>query len=125
MTNRELDILVGTKIFGLQISTGSNGFNCIPRQLEENCPSCGYDAMWNESALPNYSSDISHAWMVVDKMRSLKKYVYVLNYVDDFFRCEIREYTDKGDTLISNRSGDSPSQAICLAALEAVGVDVK
>ena len=105
---RELDLLVAEHIFGYTVFSKLNG--SIVNQHDE------LDA-------PNfYSTDISAAWEVVEKMENyfeLTKIVIELAKTKTVYTAKI---------LIGNDSfkvhSESAPHAICLAALKAKGVEI-
>ncbi len=97
MTNRELDALVAEKVMGL------NPFHFIE------------DTIFSSLKLPNYSTNIADAWLVVEK---LKTKLYRLNI------CQL--HSRKGWAFSVNMNDNEEtdtdiSKAICLAALKAIG----
>jgi len=117
---RELDALVAEKVFGAVVSWDKYAGGNHPHSPSINtpeCPSCGYDGHWDHDAVPNYSTDISAAWQVVDRLTEV------------FADMELT--VDKGmwECLFDTREivpehflagADTAPHAICLAALKAV-----
>lgn len=135
MTDRELDILIGEKIFNLKVDKSlTYSVTCHPQQFGDNCPSCGYDASWNGSDLPNYSTNMEHAWMVVEKMTENRSRNFDLlkDGDGDWFAKfdplgQEREWLKSDATDVESwvgADGHSASRAICEAALKTVGVKV-
>lgn len=79
---------------------------------------------WDE---PCYSTDISAAWLVVEKMRSVGLW-FLLEYEEPpqccytSFYVPINESGENGSQ--GNAYADTAPLSICLAALKAVGVEV-
>lgn len=70
-----------------------------------------------------YSSDISAAWEVVEKMKDDGFYCVTLVSYKDAHHCTI----EGADTTVAAHVEDAPTApiALCLASLRAVGVDVE
>jgi hypothetical protein len=102
MSPRERDALVAVNVMGWEVVRGT----VVPP---------GYES-WSKPEVPSYTTDISAAWEVVEKM-------------DEWIVQRARD----GDYWVTVRFGESwylsgwvksAPEAICLAALKAVGVDV-
>jgi hypothetical protein len=101
MTPRQRDALVAEKVMGwakIEYSDGTVGF------------------WWK---VPHYTTDIAAAWAVVEKMRECGINYSVHNYGDGH-ECVF----DKEMVVFERVSSSSAPEAICLAALRALGVDV-
>ena len=116
---RELDLLIAQKIFGYgkEIRAAGPTFVELPANIHRDKPVISPDG--DLEFLKKYSTDISAAWEVVEKMETYiftlyqfpkKQYMAVFKYFNDDF--EISEM------------GESAPHAICLAALKAKGVVV-
>ena len=124
MNNREIDRLVAIKLFGSD----------APYRIASSVN------------LPYFTTDISHVWLVVDRMRELK-YELVLNNGAYLHEMEWHACYRKAEdlklvlpleptlVLIDNKLPDDPFKhlrayshsapmAICLAALKALGAEV-
>lgn len=122
MLNREIDALIAEKVMGYEPSEFTHwpcGKARSPNQL-----------YWRKDGklfmfdnLPHYSTDIAAAWQVVDKLRKI--YCFQLDSVG-FKGAEWRCMIGWGDDPI-NAIGEhcEPQMAICLATLEAAGMDPK
>lgn len=79
----------------------------------------------NEMRFPQYSIDISAAWAVVDKLRSIGFYYYVGNLITTERCLGVTESNTAGfgrlHSPIKTTVGESAPHAICLAALDAFG----
>lgn len=124
MENREIDALVASKIMGWSLSIASNS----PWQMLPPEGSTGRKEgrVYN---VPRYSTDISAAWQVIQKMQSDGWHYEICDshwepshYVK-FGRGKYDPYDDMFREEHS-ATGPTPWMAICLAALEAVGVDI-
>lgn len=116
---RELDALVDEKIFGFSSLD-------LPTDRPPTATECLNRGMML-ALIPNYSTDIAAAWEVVEKMRA-NNFLFTINMSDNFrWECEFDlndgAFLLKSDTIGFGRSETAP-HAICLAALEAVGVEV-
>lgn len=105
---RELDALVAEKVMGWRWFTDE--FNPRPVLVPPGMP--------RQSALPSFSTDIAAAWEVVERLRGMEP---ELSWNDEA-RCWIVGFW-KGPSAPStiHGSSDSAPNAICLAALKAVG----
>lgn len=122
MTNREIDALVAEKVFGREtFNSGELGSDPCLRGLNGGF---GY--------LPNYSTYISAAWQVVEKMREIGIYMAVecidygpdKNITNGFYAYCWRPKVDPDHKHVFGTifAAKSPT-AICLAALKALGIE--
>ena len=76
--------------------------------------------------VPHYSTEIVHAWLVVEAMRA-KGWDCEMQVLTDGFTATFRPYTDylapKHRAAVDPRQGGMPL-AICLAALQAVSGEI-
>jgi len=110
---RELDALVAEKVMGWKrLDLGPiNGIRWIK----------GKDVI--ESEFPfSYSTDISAAWEVVEKLRAVGVEIVVVAHSVKFSCCV--NDTETGKTSFLSLAATAP-RAICKMALRAVGVDLK
>lgn len=119
MNNRDIDRLVAEHIFGW-VDFWSNGDCVMGYPPSEQKLGIGYDERHN---VPNYSTDILHAWMVVDKMRKVSDGLYGFELEDgneEEYQCcfygMARSYTAESQTA---------PLAICISALKTVGIEVQ
>jgi hypothetical protein len=100
---RELDRLVADKVFGIRSEVSG-------------------DYILEPMYIPKYSTDIAAAWGVVEKLK--EKFIVAAESYRNIHSCYIIK-PDEGEGKIELfREGKSPSHAICLAALKAVGVEL-
>lgn len=122
---RELDALIAEKVMGITpdlkcIACGST--NLLIHWLTGNnmYGDCTKNMDYKRTfiKLPNYSTDISDAWLVVEKMGA---------YNDSSFSLSVGlSYTEWCACFMGHKAwSDSAPHAICLAALKAVGVEVE
>lgn len=107
---RELDCAVAEKVMGwtrVPAESGRKELWAYPEMHPE-------ANMWNVE-VPNYSTDISTAWKVVEKIGNI-----VLSGPE----AESNKWLATFDTEKGSSWGNTAPHAICLAALKAVGVDV-
>lgn len=111
---RELDVLVAEKVMGWR---GSSEKHYVGNSGK--CFCCGI--------IPPYSTSIAAAWEVVEKMFYLGWDLEL-----QYFKKNDKEYTVRvlfaeiGNQELSTLAfADTAPHAICLAALEAVGVELK
>lgn len=114
---RELDALVAEKVMGYAIGDGQGGW--IVQKVIIHRPDDG-TAEWlrnGQQQLPHYSTDISAAWEVVDKLKisivpqclgAPDEYSYMVEYENEPYVNGIRVFASKAP------------EAICKAALLAV-----
>ncbi|MGZ3770069.1 MAG: BC1872 family protein [Bdellovibrio sp.] len=105
---RELDILIAEKVMGKDISLEGP----IPLHFR----------------LPNYSTDISAAWEVVEKMKSFKQWGAFRIKFDEFRKkwSVGWEWRDHGSSSVDHEANsESAPYAICLAALKAVNYPIQ
>lgn len=130
---RELDALVAEKVMGWVSVSKEHHWNYVR----------GYPAGWPDeySGLPPdgytgddefrrdyrkihaYSSSIADAWLVVEKLKETKGRVSV-DWFEDTIGYRWHVYVGEGDEQ-SVVGAETAPHAICLAALKAVGVEVK
>jgi hypothetical protein len=121
MTDRELDALVAEKVMGCRISDHpKEGRVC-------GCPQPGPShSEVNPCEFRRYSTNLAAAWMVVEKMRrdgwGFTLEARVGPYVRAQFGSHARDgavgHIDKTDAF------GNPARAICIDALQALGVEV-
>lgn len=123
-----LDKLIAEKIFGCspQRNITANGFECgcLPMNPEHERMKSGW------SSIPFYSTDIAEAWKVVEKIANWKfTLTWKYEYEPDKEGKEQRFYaTAIFDPILIDRreylfaQGDTAPEAICLAALKALGM---
>lgn len=118
MTDQELDALVAEKVMGFCIHIP--GFTVNITNLQRICKRCDKMIDIKEFAAQhgrcNFSTDIAAAWEVVEKMQDRGIAIY---FEDGVWEVDVDE-----NFTVSARD-DSAQKAICLAALKAVGVEVK
>ena len=107
---RELDALVAERVMGLTLGT-------VGTQLY-------YEGNGSLEILPRYSTDIAAAWEVVEKMHVVhgfeghNEFLLVCSDEDEAWYCEFPK------PKWEDASANTPSLAICLAALKAVGYEL-
>jgi hypothetical protein len=109
---REIDVLVAEHVMGWT----PRGSHPIFRTLV-------FAAGASDTLLPNFSTDIAAAWTVVDALskRFRRVEVYVL---DEGAVCLIEDGASEiEEGYIADADSETTPMAICLAALQAVGVD--
>jgi len=118
VAGRELDALVAEKVMGLSITTWG----------DPNSPIVGYDKFTRD--LPHYSTSISAAWEVVEKLIMIGSNVghtWTMEYDLEDLAWDVGYKGWDYDTGWSWEMVDWPvtaptaPHAICLAALKAVG----
>jgi hypothetical protein len=123
---RELDALVAERVFGRIVDYGRHG----PGQLIATNPR-DEDDNWHD--LPPYSTDIAAAWQVLEAV-AVKGTDFYIEYSPSpyaLYWCRFNDTTQgtwtKSGGSEDKRRGDAHAStaphAICLAALEAVGVE--
>ena len=127
MDSRELDALVAEKVMGSEwwihiesdarfIAPGGEWVSHLHPKKASGKEPVDWDVINRACDLPRYSTDISAAWQVVEKLASpfqLEK------DPDGEISCRIRLKTEWGPLA----HADNPALAICLAALKALGVE--
>ena len=115
MNSREIDALVAKKVMGLDRCSSSFMSGLCFEGRKVLCNKC-------KKEIPlYYTRDIGSAWQVVDKLRESFEAVDILNGVGGIV-CELRyNIFEKADFSCEE---ESPSKAICFAALKAVGVEI-
>lgn len=106
MKNRELDVLVAKHVMKLDVEAAVAG-----QILDDDC-GCKIE-------IPHYSTDIAAAWDVVEKLK-IKGFDFVLHW-KTAWECIFWFGRDKW----FESNCETAPRAICLAALKAVGVEVK
>lgn len=132
---RDLDALVAEKVVGLDLSPREGGHVWGEKHHHDLhylrlCQNEGCNEQWMECCDPDnppsgpcvpwmsrYSTDIEAAWQVVEKLM-FQYHDINLRYEPDFdvWICK---------TTTSKAQGDTAPEAICLAALEAVGAQAE
>ncbi len=114
---RELDALVAEKVMGFKPCSDPIG-KCDAAHMSP--PLC-----WDGSELKPYSTNISAAWEVVEKV-SLLGWERALGKTRDGEWCTLyHDLLDSDHRCDFSTRGESAPHAICLAALNAVGVEVQ
>lgn len=117
MNNREIDALVAEKVMGLEIIRGEGVRYAGPNGFDNMYIEMG---SWNGESqtkyVPLYSTRIQDAWQVVDKMKSNGWYALIVEAEKTgvCFDSNLHDETVTHDC-------DSIPEAICFAALKAVG----
>lgn len=119
MDNREIDKLIAEKVM-----------NLITGPVVEIVGGKAVNTAGDSVILPSYSEEIEWAWQVVEKMRSDGWHYEIGDShwePSHFVRFGRGKYDQYDDIFREEHSatGPTPGVAICLAALEAVGVDVE
>jgi hypothetical protein len=132
---RELDALVAEKVMGWkwQRHEDSKGWWCETfhdpnglKALVRDEKGTRESHWWpggemGARSMPSYSTEISAAWEVVEKMVGKRPAFFVMDRPVDVFS---KEWRCAFDTSGAYSWADSAPFAICLAALKAVGVEV-
>ena len=128
---KELDALVAEKVMGIAPSEWPWGCHAEGHTMDEDvwCYTCGMLYSEGERVPPPYSSSISAAWRVVEKMRSGGWLVSMLGMMEGAWEGRYHasfRHVSQSEFGMHVRSAPASSamsapHAICLAALEAVG----
>lgn len=140
MTPRERDALVAEKVMGHKL-VDIREAESIAREVWKTQPDCqvflaGFHAHQEDGgfyfdgwSVQHYTTDIAHAWEVVEQLVDEKRQVEVTwengassAYSTLFWTCSTTE--PYGYENIAHHHADTAPEAICLAALRAKGVDV-
>ncbi len=135
---RKLDIEIAEKVFGYKVtivefsdydSVMESYYPELAIKIEHKAEEDDYqfDTWIEEIHLPNYSTDIKHAWKIVEKMQSCcwlveigaSRYKSVANTEVDEYDCNINHGGLLGNEIRAYRTGKSAPEAICNAALQA------
>ena len=108
MTPRERDALIAEKVMGWR--KVNNLFEWPAK-----------DSWIHIYDIPNFSTDIAAAWKVVEKLCS--QFNIVLECVSFEYNCHVNIPADLGSRVHARAS--SAQEAICLAALKVVGVELE
>lgn len=133
MTNFEIDQLIYEKVLGITWDeTRCRICGLKLREEEINLPVCTTDPapLVRADAIPPYSSDISCAWRVIDKLR--ERYTNIALHAANGWGLSLgsigydgtREDSQLVETWLPPINADTAPMAICLAALAACGVSV-
>ncbi len=129
LTNRELDKLVAEQVFGLKAKDGYERSDYGRDQLicGVRFNDCDYPADNYVSEIPYYSTDISAAWLVIEKMQKLNEWQLIMSWKTNFITMGNSEYSiafyRDGSLAVGESHHKSESRAICLAALTALDKD--
>lgn len=104
---RELDALTAEKVMGLRVVRCPDHGDCIYWHA--------YGPDRPDGQLPEYSTDIAEAWQVVEKLRDLDPEIWW----DVHWECVF----NTNDSRVWGTADTAP-EAICRAALAAVGCEV-
>jgi Phage ABA sandwich domain len=120
MNLREIDLLVAEKVMGWE-EVKENDFIKRPDvDFIGKAPDRFCEDAW--SILPNYSTDISDVWEVVENFKD-KGFLFTLkNTVGGEYTFSLTDWNGMCSTYTA--SSVTAPLAICLAALKAVGVEV-
>lgn len=115
---RELDKLIAEKIFKFETETVYDVWVFLRNEGKYS----GGD--WIPTHVPDYSTSITAAWQLVDKIRTLTG----IDYDSDLFTVQQLNSGWRAGTMsfidwTLEAVGDTAPHAICLAALKAAGVD--
>lgn len=110
MTNRERDAFIAEHVFGHQIQAGLE-------QGSETEPDYYFTDIDNHlRAVPCYSTDLRVAWHVAEQFENS----VLSKYIAGTYRCQLKKHY-----LVAVGVANTPSEAICLAALRLKGFEVK
>lgn len=104
---RDLDALVAEKVMELKTWIGDDENLYLVNMLAQ---------------VRRYSTDIAAAWEVVEKMQE-KDFAIILDNMKNFlggWQCQF----ERGKECVYLCEGESAAHAICLCALEAMGVEI-
>ena len=126
---RELDALVAENVMGCRVKWRTYGL----KGRYPYCDCVGHAGVHNDTdeqnddMLASYSTDISAAWQVVEKVGLFHRYGDCLTYDHDSKKWQIGKYWREYDgvALDVTVDADTAPHAICLAALKAVGYEVQ
>ncbi len=132
MIDNELNALVAERVMGLKNVRPMYGQTVYDMIHTYAMDSKGQETITYQPApIPDYANDIAAAWQVALKVSSFHGYNVTIHVGDEVW-IERAVETDGGNThlitwqdvaRVGTAEGDA--RAICLAALEAVGVEVK
>ena len=133
---RELDALVAEKVMGIEVQWrpwhdrhGNEGREPYMANASRQGRLARGQPLYSGGAINPYSTDISAAWEVVEKLRKSYRvrihefgsgWQASLEIKDGRLRYPI-EISHEGD---ESANSDTAPHAICLAALKAVGIDI-
>lgn len=128
--NRPIDAMIAEHVMNTEkywsIRWGGSGYGDFPTYDEAVIHALKYFGdrraaiipYWDE---PCYSTDISAAWQVVEKLR--ETWAIELHGREGVWNCLVEEGDEVTAHFIATAEADTASLAICLAALKAVGVE--
>jgi len=123
MTNREIDALVAEKIMGRK----KTARYCYDEKIEILLPESHIKSGFVD--IPHYSTDISAAWEVVEKMRekefafSIATVKHMANPIRYEWIAKFEFFRNQGEYCFEFEFNENEATAICLAALKALGID--
>lgn len=140
MENCEIDALIAEKVMGwkwvkrtdLNRDPKHPGFTSWTRYLAKE-PLAEWQVLAETElpiesnlgvGIPEYSTDISAAWLVVEKIKNIGTRGFQMNYEKNIWWVGCVNHGDNGEReLYSHQHGEAETLplAICLAALKAVG----
>lgn len=105
---RELDLLIADKVMGIKF---------------EDCKPVAIGFKDNDFKGLHYSTDISAAWEVVEKVQSIGRNLEMFHRVLPHGKCYVAGFPAQGEQagLYAAKIQETASHAICMAALKAVG----
>lgn len=138
MTDREIDALVAQHIMGERVVWTNKAWSMedwliSDRPTEYSTMAIKTDENWKPGAsypefvvIPHYSTDMNEAWQVVGHFKK-PLWTFTLYLSRDTYTADFAEWEDEsalGDKRKGAARDTCASRAICLAALQAVGVEV-
>ena len=122
LSDRELDALVAEKVMGwTDIWTDGDYFMAYPPHEQRIMQKMGVGYA-ERYPIPNYSSEISAAWEVVEKMRQEGLTVTITTPPTGWKNWDVRGWDDNNNDNRFIARADTAPRAICIAALHAKGV---
>lgn len=120
--SRELDALVAEKVMGCKVTvldseSGLFDCGCGAWEHQGSYFDEGDEEEW--SSLARYSTDIAAAWKVVAAMQA-KNWAWIIDNMQDYLGSWQAHF--EYETSVVTAESENVCEAICLAALKAVGV---
>lgn len=119
---RELDALIAEKVMGWKVVPGQYKHIVPPNAQLERSTFCEYvtsSLSVPAMKLPTYSTDIRAAWEIVEKLCPQEDEFQLKRFNKKEWDCNFSYFME------TSCQADTAPHAICLAALKAVGYEVK
>lgn len=117
MDNRKIDAAIAEKVFNWELMEGTSMVKNGHLTYRYIYPNRQWD--WVETLVPKFSTDIAAAWLVAEKINSIKM------DTEEDYQIKAKFVLNSGVKNLVTFSAQQAALNICLAALQAVGIEVE